>query len=79
MKRNCEVCGSSFEAGTKGRPASFCGPDCRAVGTALTTLRSRLGAVKGRCTDSAWKDLRATLWRMSNQRGVNDRTGRGAA
>ena len=46
---------------------------------ALFDLQGRLEVVQARATDAAWKHLRATLWRLSNRRGVNHTTGRSEA
>ena len=70
-ENSCATCGSPLPSSKgRGRPALYCGKDCRLVGGALSQLRSRLSVVVGRCTDPAWKDLRSQLWRLSNTRGT---------
>jgi hypothetical protein len=33
-----------------------------------------MGLVQEKCTDAAWKTLRAAIWRLGNHRGVSDQT-----
>lgn len=60
----------------RGRPRQYCDDQCRKAMAALFNLESRLEIVAERATDAAWKELRGTLWRLSNRRGVNALTGR---
>lgn len=76
MEKECEACGQPFAVAPRvGRPSQFCSSDCRAFATALTQLKHRLGKVRERCTDAAFKTIRGELWSLANSRGVNDRTG----
>lgn len=74
----CGVCGNEFKVVRTrigGRPSLYCGVECRQVSAAISVLQSRTSSVQAKATDQAWKDLKATGFRLFNGRGVNDITG----